>query len=165
VSDAYVRWWLAEHVRILAVIGLHPNTFKPHTGTKTSVLLVQKWNTDPEVGPLCPPVNDYPIFFAVNECPVKDNSGEYVYLKDANGNVLLDLYQHQIIEHDLYSAQEVVEKQLNNLLLRDKDDARKYGEHHNRYSDLLELLPNRTTIAEAFIKFAQAENLSFWQEA
>jgi hypothetical protein len=25
------------------VVGLHQNTFKPHTGTKTSVLFVQKW--------------------------------------------------------------------------------------------------------------------------
>jgi len=39
----YVREWLFEKARILAVVGLHVNTFKPHTGTKTSVLFLQKW--------------------------------------------------------------------------------------------------------------------------
>ena len=28
------------------VVGLHPNTFKPHTGTKTSVLFVQKYTPE-----------------------------------------------------------------------------------------------------------------------
>jgi type I restriction enzyme M protein len=31
---------------LLAVVGLHPNTFKPHTGTKTSVLFVQKYTPE-----------------------------------------------------------------------------------------------------------------------
>jgi len=46
-SDERVRKFIMEQCRILAVVGLHPNTFKPHTGTKTSVLFVQKWNDDP----------------------------------------------------------------------------------------------------------------------
>ena len=33
----YVRQFLFDKARILAVVGLHGNTFKPHTGTKTSV--------------------------------------------------------------------------------------------------------------------------------
>ena len=32
---------IAERARIIAVVGLHGNTFKPHTGTKTSVLFLQ----------------------------------------------------------------------------------------------------------------------------
>ncbi len=39
---AYIREWILRQARLLAVVGLHPNTFKPHTGTKTSVLFVQK---------------------------------------------------------------------------------------------------------------------------
>ena len=35
--------FLFDKARILAVIGLHGNTFKPHTGTKTSILFLQKW--------------------------------------------------------------------------------------------------------------------------
>lgn len=47
-SLAYIREWILRHARLIAVVGLHPNTFKPHTGTKTSVLFLQKY-TDKEV--------------------------------------------------------------------------------------------------------------------
>ena len=101
-SDKYIRDFIAEHARILAVVGLHVNTFKPHTGTKTSVLFLQKWNDDPEKGVLCPKIDDYPIFFAISEKGGKDNSGEYEYLKD-NDQYKLDKNGHQIIEHDLHN--------------------------------------------------------------
>jgi type I restriction enzyme M protein len=42
-SLAFIREWLLRKARLLAVVGLHPNSFKPHTGTKTSVLFVQKY--------------------------------------------------------------------------------------------------------------------------
>ena len=101
-SDKYIREFIAEHARILAVVGLDTNTFKPHTGTKTSVLFLQKWNDDPNDGSYCPKVEDYPIFFAVSENSGKDNSGEYVYLKDDNDQYKLDKNGHPIIDHDLY---------------------------------------------------------------
>jgi len=100
-TDAYIRDFLARECRILAVVGLDVNTFKPHTGTKTSVLFVQKWNDDPEAGPLCPRVDDYPIFFATSKKSGKDNSGNYVYRTDAQGNRLLDAHGHLIVDHDL----------------------------------------------------------------
>jgi len=43
----YIRRFVIDEARILAVVGLHGNTFKPHTGTKTSVLFLQKY-TDKE---------------------------------------------------------------------------------------------------------------------
>jgi len=43
-SDKDIREYLADHCRILAVVGLHGNVFKPHAGIKTSVLFVQKWD-------------------------------------------------------------------------------------------------------------------------
>ncbi len=45
-SLAFIREWILKKARLLAVVGLHPNTFKPHTGTKTSVLFVQKHTQD-----------------------------------------------------------------------------------------------------------------------
>ncbi len=45
-SDKALRDYIGERCRILAVVGLHGNTFKPHTGTKTSVLFVQKWTDE-----------------------------------------------------------------------------------------------------------------------
>ncbi|MFN4308917.1 class I SAM-dependent DNA methyltransferase, partial [Sulfurihydrogenibium azorense] len=44
---------------------------------------------------------DYPIFFAVNEKPVKDESGEYRYKKNPDGSFVLDEHGHLVIDHDL----------------------------------------------------------------
>lgn len=97
-SDKHIRDFIAQHGRILAVVGLHGNTFKPHTGTKTSVLFVQKWHDE-----LCPKVDDYPIFFAVSEKGGKDNSGDYIYVKNGNGQYKLDKNGHLIVDHDLHN--------------------------------------------------------------
>lgn len=79
-SDQRVREFIMERCRLLAVVGVHDNTFKPHTGTKTSVLFVQKWNDDPAAGPLCPKEDDYNIFFATQRLPSKDNRGDKIYV-------------------------------------------------------------------------------------
>ncbi|MDR2361217.1 MAG: N-6 DNA methylase [Prevotellaceae bacterium] len=153
-SDKYIREFIAERCRILAVVGLHGNVFKPHTGTKTSVLFVQKWDDE-----LCPKREDYPIFFATMQEPSKDNSGEKIYVRKrdvakykltpqyrqeelvlqepaveyvANPKNLddyaLDLHGHLIVKHDLFN-------------------------HDGLTAD---------GIAEAFIEFAKKERLSFF---
>ena len=99
----HIREFIMERARILAVVSLHENTFKPHTSPKTSVLFVQKWNEDPGQGPLCPKVDDYPIFFAVSEKGGKDTSGDYIYLKDGAGDCKLDKNGHLIVEHNLHN--------------------------------------------------------------
>ncbi|MEG4091186.1 N-6 DNA methylase [Microcoleus sp. Pol12B4] len=140
-SDKNIRDFIAERCRILAVVGLHGNTFKPHTGTKTSVLFVQKWNDDPKAGALCPRRDDYNIFFATMRKSGKDNSGEKVYRrivpKDEEGlsekekerQFLLDPHDHLIVDHDLYNHEGLTED----------------------------------GIAEAFIEFAKKEKLSFFE--
>lgn len=65
---------------------------------------------------------DYPIFFAVNQKPVKNNSGEYRYKKGPDGELLIDKNEHPIIDHDL------------------------------------------DEIAEAFVKFAKEQAFDFWKE-
>ena len=105
-SDKYVREFIAERARILAIISLHGNTFKPHTGTKTSVLLVQKWNDDPSAGPLCRKVDNYSVFLAVSEKGGKDNSGDYVFLQNSDGQHKLDKNGHLIVDHDLHNHNE-----------------------------------------------------------
>ncbi len=97
-SDKYIRDYITERCRILAVVGLHGNVFKPHTGTKTSVLFVQKWDDT-----LCPKKDDYPIFFATMQKPSKDNSGDKIVLKDNEGHIILDEHGHMIVDHDLYN--------------------------------------------------------------
>lgn len=96
--DKYIRDYIAEHCRILAVVGLHGNVFKPHTSTKTSVLFVQKWDDK-----LCPKQEDYPIFFATMQEQSKDNSGEKIYVEDTQGERKLDDHNHFIVKHDLFN--------------------------------------------------------------
>ena len=101
-SDKALREYIADRCRILAVVGLHGNVFKPHTGTKTSVLFVQKWDNV-----LCPKVEDYNIFFATMQEPSKDNSGDKIYRntmdEDGNNVPLLDTHGHLIVKHDLFN--------------------------------------------------------------
>lgn len=101
-SDKRIRQFIAERCRILAVVGLHPSTFKPHTGTKTSVLFVQKWNDKPSAGPLCPKVEDYNIFFATQKLASKDSSGDKI-IAVKNGKPLRDSHHHWVVQHDLYN--------------------------------------------------------------
>lgn len=92
----YIRNWLFDKARILAVVGLQGNTFKPHTGTKTSVLFLQKRGA--EAGES---LKDYPIFMAVSKKAGKDNSGDYIYKKDASGNLVHNDRGKKVLDHDL----------------------------------------------------------------
>ena len=142
-SDKQIRDYIAEKCRILAVVGLHGNTFKPHTGTKTSVLFVQKWNDDPKLGALCPKQDDYNIFFATMRKSGKDNSGDKIYRriiseeeenlskKEKDRQLILDNHDHLVVDHDLYN-------------------------HDGMTED---------GIAEAFIEFAKKEKLSFFEQS
>ena len=90
-----IRQYLFDKAQILAVVGLHGNTFKPHTGTKTSVLILRKWKEDEE------PLKDYPIFMAVSQKGGKDNSGDPVYKKQENGDFARDARGQKLIDDDL----------------------------------------------------------------
>jgi len=110
-SDERIREYIMSKARLIAVVGLHVNTFKPHTGTKTSVLFIQKWNDDPNKGPLNPYKEDYEIFMAVSEKPGKDNSGKEVYKTDPQtGERLLDEHGHLILDDDLEEIAKEFEK-------------------------------------------------------
>ena len=157
-SDKKIREFIAERCRILGVVGLHGNVFKPHTGTKTSVMLVQKWNDDEALGALCPKKDDYNIFFATMREPSKDNSGDKIFVKkkvsklsledktknDASkiSNDNVNYYNDELVEIDEYLLDShghlIVKHDLFN--------------HDGLTND---------GIAEAFNEFAKKENLSF----
>jgi type I restriction enzyme M protein len=59
------------------------NTFKPFTGTKTSVVFLQKWNPNEELIP-----DDYEIFMATSVKSGKDNSGNYIPKTDSKLNII-----------------------------------------------------------------------------
>nr|MBP3724783.1 N-6 DNA methylase [Campylobacter sp.] len=150
-SDKYIREFISEHARILAVVGLHGNVFKPHTGTKTSVLFVQKWDDE-----LCPKRDDYNIFFATMSKPSKDNSGDKIYYS------LQDTHGHWVVEHDLFNPHLAGDEPI-----RKKDESDdEFQQRLIKYQNNLEKYAkfDNDGIAEAFIEFAKAEKLSFWSE-
>lgn len=89
-SQEYVRKHIMQKARILAVVGLHGNSFKPHTGTKTSIIFLQKWNEEELDKSGSPKVADYPIFFATQKQSFKNNSGDYIFEKDKEGQIVKD---------------------------------------------------------------------------
>jgi len=95
-SDQKIREFIMDKARLIAVVGLDVNTFKPHTGTKTSVLFVQKWDDK-----INPKKDNYEIFMAVSENSGKDNSGDEIYEKTETGERKLDEHGHLIQKHDL----------------------------------------------------------------
>jgi len=96
-NQEYIRRYIMKRARLLAVVGLHGNSFKPHTGTKTSVLFLQKWQNDEERKQ----VGNYPIFMATSEKPGKNNSGDYVYAMDENNNIKKDENGSYVYDTDL----------------------------------------------------------------
>lgn len=154
-SDKNIREFIAERCRILAVVGLHGNVFKPHTGTKTSVLFVQKWDDT-----LCPRKEDYPIFFATMQEPSKDNSGDKIYVR--KGDIQKYRLSPQYKQGELNMVCEPTTEYVTNP--KDLDDyALDRHEHLIVKHDLFNHDGlTRDGIAEAFIEFAKKERLSFF---
>ncbi|WP_433811432.1 N-6 DNA methylase [Flavobacterium johnsoniae] len=155
-SDKQIREYISERCRILGVVGLHGNVFKPHTGTKTSVLLVQKWNDDPKVGAFCPKLDDYPIFFATMQEPSKDNSGEKIYVKKKDYPQGASKTKNEELEDVAVDVYDEVNEDLEQYLL---DTHGHLIVKHDLFNhDQL----TKDGIAEAFIEFAKKEQLSFF---
>ena len=159
-SDKNIRDFIAERCRILAVVGLHGNVFKPHTGTKTSVLFVQKWDDT-----LCPKAADYPIFFATMQETSKDNSGDKIYLrkKDFPDRFAVKPEEKEPVQGVMELKESVVHyvqtpKDLDEFALDGHDHL--IVKHDLFNHDGL----TRDGIAEAFLEFAKKEKLSFAQE-
>src|SRR3989344_4424928 len=122
IGTKALREWVMQKGRILAVVGLNVNTFKPFTGTKTSVVFLQKWG-----GVAGKPVDDYPIFMATSERSGKNNSGNYVnladkegHLIDRDGKILDPLKENPIVDSDLSEIVEAFQQ------FRDKEGIKFY---------------------------------------
>jgi type I restriction enzyme M protein len=153
----------------LAIVGLHGNTFKPHTGTKTSVMFLQKWNNDPKAGALCKKVDDYPIFYATQQSRGKDNSGDKLYVADEGTETTepkeakQDKLGHFIISHDLFNHNKfIIEKGFEMQVDYTDKDGNVYKKGQALECDLvIDQGETSDGIAEAFFEFLREEKLSF----
>jgi len=62
----YVRKFIMKKARIVAIIDVPKETFMPNTGTKTSILILQKTSQAPK---------DYPVFMCVAKTCGHDRRG------------------------------------------------------------------------------------------
>ena len=100
-TDSLLREYVMKKCRILAVVGLHNNTFKPHTGIKTCVLFAQKWNDDESSGAMCPVVSDYEVFFANRFAGVLSTvAANQKHIRAGKGRMKRDSHGHMIVAHD-----------------------------------------------------------------
>lgn len=106
-----LRVYVGNRARVLAVVGLHTNTFKPFTNTKTSVLFLQKWGGDAGEQ-----TKNYPIFMATSQRSGKDTGGKYVpkivdgHIVDETGTPVTESGKPAAIDHDLGSIAEAFVK-------------------------------------------------------
>ncbi len=86
----YVREWILRNHRVIASIDLHADTFQPHNGTQTSVLILRKKTKDERIHEVAsgamPPYN---IFMAMVEKVGHDKRGNTLFLRDRDGNEIL----------------------------------------------------------------------------
>lgn len=82
----YVREWIYSKCRILGVVSLDTNTFKPFTNVKTSLLFIHKWKEKP--------LKDYSIFMAVSKNSGKNRAGKLLFRNYNNRKIIdTDLYE------------------------------------------------------------------------
>lgn len=86
-GDEYIRRYILTHCKVLAVIGLGGDMFKPFTNTKTCVAILQKRIEPLENIDLV--IHDPDIIYCQTERPGKDRTGKI--LVDENHNILSDL--------------------------------------------------------------------------
>ena len=95
----YVRQWIIDHARILAVVSLPQETFVPYgAGTKASVLFIQKI-PEKELKKLNK--KGYSIFMAVVEKIGYDVRGRTIFKRDDEGNIIKDENGKPIIDTDI----------------------------------------------------------------
>lgn len=95
----YVRQWLIDNTRILAVVSSPQETFVPYgAGTKASVLFLQKLPKE-KIEELNK--EGYPIFMAVAEKIGYDVRGRKIFKRDENGKVVKNERGEPIIDTDI----------------------------------------------------------------
>lgn len=86
----YIREWLIKNTKIIASIDLHVDTFQPHNGTQTSILILQKKNESQILREIKEgAVSDYNIFMALVDKVGHDKRGSPLFKRDSDGDEIL----------------------------------------------------------------------------
>lgn len=92
-AHGYVRKFIEQNAKVLAVVDLPVETFLPQVGARTSVLFLEKHSGGID--------EDYDIFMAVAEKTGSDRRGHAIYRTDDKGNYVLDEDGERVVANDL----------------------------------------------------------------
>lgn len=85
----YIRQWLLSEAKIIASLDLDGDTFQPHTGVQTSILILQKKTEEEKQADLIGKMQPYNIFMAIIDKVGHDKRGVNTYQRDENGDEIL----------------------------------------------------------------------------
>ena len=80
-QSTWIRKWILERFQLIAIIDLPSETFQPYTGTKTSLVILEKRAGGAES-------QEQPVFMACPQHIGHDRRGNPVWRKDQNGREL-----------------------------------------------------------------------------
>jgi len=101
----WIREWILEKTYIVASVDLPVETFEPHTGTQTSILILRKKTPEQEKKK-----EDYSIFMAIPEKVGHDRRGVPIYKTTPEGEVELDDDGEKIIDDHIPKVTEMFKK-------------------------------------------------------
>jgi type I restriction enzyme M protein len=92
----WIREWILRKAYIIASIDMPVETFEPHTGTQTSILILRK--KTPEQDNL---KEEYEIFMSIPEKVGHDRRGNPVYVTTPDGEVEVDTNAKPVVDDHL----------------------------------------------------------------
>lgn len=85
----FIRRWIFKRCRIIASIDLPQETFEPFTGTKTSILILQKKSEQQmKLEEASGRIEDYEVFMTIPQAVGHDRRGQPVYLRTPEGEII-----------------------------------------------------------------------------
>ena len=96
-----VRRWILTNTRVVASVDLPTETFQPHTGTQTSVLLLQK-KTAAEIAieNAANRINHYEAFMAMPRAVGHDRRGNALYRRTPEGDLIEHSEPHTVFRRN-----------------------------------------------------------------
>ena len=87
----FARHLVLSRCQLMAVVNCHKDTFQPHTGVRTCLLIYRKLEEEEELPA------DYPFFMAISKKIGQDSEGRPIFKRDGT-NRLLDKIDHDLDE-------------------------------------------------------------------
>ncbi len=95
-----VRDWILTHARVVASVDLPTETFQPHTGTQTSVLLLQKKTREEmAIEHAAERPNGYEVFMAIPRAVGHDRRGNPLFRRTPEGELIERPEPHSVFHH------------------------------------------------------------------